>query len=42
LTQVPEDIPDDLGQEDSKSPGNIVQVMVFYDNDTFRTYKPSK
>jgi transcriptional regulator with XRE-family HTH domain len=42
LTQVPVDIPGDLGQEDSKSPGDIVQVMVFYDNDTFRTYKPSK
>jgi len=42
LTQVPEDITDDLGQEESRIPGNIVQVMVFYDNDTFRTYKPSK
>jgi len=42
LTRVPEDIPIDLGQQESRSPGHIVQVMVFYDNDTFRTYKPSK
>ena len=42
LTQEPEDFPIDLGQQESRSPGNIVQVMVFYDNDTFRTYKPSK
>ncbi len=42
LTRVLEDIPDDLGQEASRSPGNIVQVMVFYDDDTFKTYKPSK
>jgi len=42
LTQDPEDLPIDLGQQESRSPGNIVQVMVFYDNDTFRTYKPSK
>ena len=42
LTKVPEDTPIDLGQEESRSPGKIVQVMVFYDNDTFSTYKPSK
>ncbi len=42
LTQVPADIPVDLGKEESRSPGKIVQVMVFYDNDTFSTYKPSK
>lgn len=42
LTRNPEDIPIDLGQQESGSTGNIVQVMVFYDNDTFRTYKPSK
>jgi hypothetical protein len=42
LTKVPEDIPEGLGQDESRSPGSIVQVMVFYDDDTFRTYKPSK
>ena len=42
LTQVPENIPEGLGQDESRSPGSIVQVMVFYDDDTFRTYKPSK
>ena len=42
LTRDIEDLPKDLGQQESRSPGSIVQVMVFYDNDTFRTYKPSK
>ena len=37
-----EDLPADLEQQVSRSPGRIVQVMVFYDDDTFRTYKPSK
>ncbi len=42
MTRVIEDIPDELEQELSRTPGNIVQVMVFYEDDTFRTYKPSK
>ena len=37
-----EEIPGDLVPEESRSPGKIVQVMVFYEDDTFRTYKPSK
>lgn len=42
LTKDSEDFPIDLGQKEFRSPGSIVQVMVFYDDDTFRTYKPSK
>jgi transcriptional regulator with XRE-family HTH domain len=42
MKRVLEDIPDELEPEVSRNPGNIVQVMVFYEDDTFRTYKPSK
>ncbi len=42
LTGDTEDLPEDLEQQVSRSPGRIVQVMVFYDDDTFRTYRPSK
>ena len=42
LAEHSEEIPGDLVPEESRSPGKIVQVMVFYEDDTFRTYKPSK
>ncbi len=42
LADHSEEIPGDLVPEGSRSPGKIVQVMVFYEDDTFKTYKPSK
>jgi transcriptional regulator with XRE-family HTH domain len=37
-----EDISTDLDSQETGSPEKVVQVMVFYDDDTFRTFKPSK
>lgn len=42
LMRDTEGFPIELEPQESRSPGNIIQVMVFYDNDTFKTYKPSK
>jgi len=40
-TRVSEDMTDLIEREESRSPGKIIQLMVFYEDDTFKTYKPS-
>ena len=41
LTEPTEDSASELPQKDPVGTGKVVQVMVFYDNDTFKTYRPS-